>query len=142
MNYANYETSIMQQMGVHLVGWPKTVKFVNPSQIGTVLEIRTLRDDLRSGACHWIKLTRAQLDTHRIDMEERQEKGEVVGKQRKKRSDAGTSRKCKQRPSEDKENKRPSKKSTTKNSRTRMVKSRAVISDSSESDSESDSDDE
>jgi hypothetical protein len=74
----------MQQMGVHLVGWLKTVKFVNPSQIGTVLKIRTLRDDLRSGACHWIKLTRVQLDMHHIDMEECQEKGEVVGKQRKK----------------------------------------------------------
>ena len=84
MNYANYETSIMQQMGVRLVGWLKTVKFINPSQIGTVLEIHTLRDGLRSGGCHWIKLTRAQLDMHCIDMEERQEKGEVVGKQRKK----------------------------------------------------------
>lgn len=139
MNYANYETSIVQQMGVRLVGWPKAVKFVNPSQIGTVLEIRTLRDDLKSGACHWIKLTKAQLDVHRADLEERREQGETVGKQRKKRSDAGTSRKRKHHSSEDKENERPSKKhSTKKRTSSRQVKSRMIISDSSSS---SDSDD-
>jgi hypothetical protein len=134
MNYANYETSIVQQMGVRLVGWPKAVKFVNPSQIGTVLEIRTLRDDLKSGACHWIKLTKAQLDVHRADLEERREQGETVGRQRKKRSDAGTSRKRKHRSSEDKENERPSKKhSAKKRTSTRQVKSRMIISDSSSS---------
>jgi hypothetical protein len=71
MNYANYETSIIQHMGVRMVGWLKSIKFVNPSQIGTVLEIRTLHDDLKSGACHWVKLTKLQLDAHRADMEER-----------------------------------------------------------------------
>ena len=138
MNYANYETSIIQQMGVRLVGWPKTVKFVNPSQIGTVLEIRTLRDDLKSGACHWVKLTKGQLDAHRADMEERREQGETVGRQRKKRSDAGK----RKRRSEDKENKRPSKKRTGKKAAsTRQVKSHAVISDSSDSSDDDDDDD-
>jgi hypothetical protein len=134
MNYANYETSIIQQMGVRLVGWPKGVKFVNPSQIGTVLEIRTLRDDLKSGACHWIKLTKTQLDAHCADLEERREQGETVGKQRKKRSDAGTSQKRKHRSPEDKENERPSKKrSTKKSTSTRQMKSREIVSDSASS---------
>jgi hypothetical protein len=133
MNYVNYKTSIIQQMGVCLVGWPKSVKFVNPSQIGTVLKIHTLCDNLKSGACHWVKLTKVQLDAHCADMEERREQGETVGKQRKKRSDAGTSRKCKQR-SEDKENERPSKKRMGKKAMsTHQVKSRAVVSDSSDS---------
>ena len=127
MNYVNYETSIIQQMGVCLVGWPKSVKFVNPLQIGTVLEICTLCDDLRSGACHWVKLTKGQLDAHRADMEEWWEQGETVGKQRKKRSDAGTSRKRK-RCSEDKENERLLKKCTEKKTmRTCQVKSCAVV---------------
>jgi hypothetical protein len=82
MNY--YETSIVQQMGVQLVGWPKAVKFVNPLQIGTVLKICTLRDDLKSGACHWIKLTKAQLNVHCADLKERREQGEMVRRQRKK----------------------------------------------------------
>ena len=68
MNYAKYETAIMQQ---YSIGWPKSIKFVNPSQIGTVLEIRTLRDDLRSGACHWVKLTKSQLAAHVANLEER-----------------------------------------------------------------------
>ena len=127
MNYVNYETSIIQQMGVCLVGWPKSVKFVNPLQIGTVLEICTLCDDLRSGACHWVKLTKGQLDAHRADMEEWWEQGETVGKQRKKWSDAGTSRKRKRR-SEDKENERLLKKCTEKKTmRTCQVKSCAVV---------------
>jgi hypothetical protein len=143
MNYANYETSIVQQMGVRLVGWPKAVKFVNLSQIGTVLEICTLRDDLKSGACHWIKLTKTQLDVHRADLEERREQGEIVGRQRKKWSDAGTSQKHKRWSSEDKENERPLKKrSEKKRTSTRPVKSHMVISDSSSESSGSDDDDE
>jgi len=133
MNYANYETSIIQQMGVRLVGWPKSVKFVNPSQIGTVLKICTLCDDLKSGACHWVKLTKGQLDAHRADMEEWWEQGEMVSKQRKKWLDAGTSWKHKWH-SEDKENERPSKKRADKKAaRTRQVKSCAVVSESSDS---------
>jgi hypothetical protein len=108
MNYTNYETAIVQQYSVRLVGWPKSIKFVNPSQIGTVLEICTLRDDLRSGVCHWVKLTKSQLAAHIANLEERREQGETIGKQRKKRSDAGTSRKRRQ-PSDNQENERPSK---------------------------------
>jgi hypothetical protein len=141
MNNANYETSIIQQMGVHLVGWPKSVKFVNPSQISTVLEICTLRDDLKLGACHWVKLSRGQLDAHCADMEERREQGETVGRQRKKWSDAGTSQKRKRR-SEDKKNERLSKKRTGKKATsTHQVKSRAVIFDSSNSADDDDDDD-
>jgi hypothetical protein len=133
MNYVNYETSIIQQMEVRLVGWLKSVKFVNPSQIGTVLEICTLHDDLKSGACHWVKLTKGQLDAHRADMEEWREQGETVDKQRKNRSDVGSSRKRKQHL-EDKENERLSKKRMEKKAaKTRQVKSHAVVSDLSNS---------
>src|SRR6202451_4780067 len=89
MNYANYKTSIIQRVGVHLVDWLKSVKFVNPSQIGTVLEICTLHDDLKSGACHWVKLTKGQLDAHHADMEEWREKGGTGGKQRENRGEGG-----------------------------------------------------
>lgn len=106
MNYFNYETAIVEVLGQRLVGWPKTVKFANPSEIGTVNEIRMLRDHLKSGQCHWVKLTRSQLDEHIADLRSRREAGETVGKPRKKRSDAGTSRKHK-RPSENQENEAP-----------------------------------
>ena len=145
MNYANYETAIVQQYSVRLVGWPKSIKFVNPSQIGTVLEIRTLRDNLRSGACHWVKLTKSQLTAHVADLEERRKQGETIGKQRKKRSDAGTSRKRK-RPSDNQENERPSKRaknSSHKKTNTRRAqKSAAIITPEDEGEDEDEDEDE
>jgi hypothetical protein len=103
MNYANYDTAMMQELGVRLTGWPNDLKFANPSEIGTVGEVRKLRDALKSGQCHWQKLTRLQIADHVADLQRRREAGQTVGKPRKKRSDAGTSRKRK-RPSENQEN--------------------------------------
>lgn len=93
MNYTNYETAIVATYGVRLVGWPSSVPFTNPSNIGTVWEIRQLRDDLRSGACHWKKLTKNQREEHANTLNERRQTGEQVKRPRKRRSDAGRSRK-------------------------------------------------
>jgi len=134
MNYFNYETAIVEALGQRLVGWPKTVKFANPSEIGTVNEIRMLRDYLKSGQCHWVKLTRSQVDEHIADLQSRREAGETVGKPRKKRSDAGTSRKRKPR-SENQENEEPEagpSRKRTKKSRGKQ-KSAAVIESSDDS---------
>jgi hypothetical protein len=142
MNYMNYETSVVQTYSVCLVGWPKTVKFVNPSQIGTVLEIRTLRDDLNSRACHWVKLTKPQLAARIADIEARCEQGETIGKKRKKRSDAGTSHKRKQ-PSADQENEGPSKRSKNlarKKAGTYRVRKSVAVIDSSDNMDEGDED--
>jgi hypothetical protein len=134
MNYTNYETSIVQQYNVRLVRWPKTVKFVNPLQIGTVLKICTLRDDLNSGACHWVKLSKSQLAAHIADIEARRDQGETIGKKRKKWSDAGTSHKRK-RPSADQENERPSRRSknlSKKKADSQHVRKSIAIIDSSD----------
>jgi hypothetical protein len=93
MNYANYGTSIVGAYGVKLVGWPAGVKFTNPSEIGTVAEIRQLRDALKSGSCHWKKLSVPEREQHTETINDMRSRGEVVGKSRKKRSDAGTKRK-------------------------------------------------
>ncbi|KAG1777837.1 hypothetical protein EV702DRAFT_1221191 [Suillus placidus] len=88
MNYNNYEMSVIETYGVRLVGWPHGVKFTSPSNIGTVSDIRKLRDALKAP-------------------------GEVVRKPRKKRSDTGLPRKRKDGSSAgraSKENHRPSKK--------------------------------
>jgi hypothetical protein len=88
MNYANYEKAIMLLHGVKIVGWPLEA-FVSPSDITNIIDIRKLRDAWKSGACKWVRLTQAELDGHAASIEARQKSGEVVGKQRKKRSDAG-----------------------------------------------------
>ena len=108
INYSIYETTIVEAHSIKIVGWPKDINFVNPSGIGTVGEIHKLHDALKSGECHWVKLTRAELAKHTQELTERQQQGETVGKPRKKRLDARTSRKRKERPSDNQENERPS----------------------------------
>ncbi|KIJ58441.1 hypothetical protein HYDPIDRAFT_102650 [Hydnomerulius pinastri MD-312] len=97
MNYNNYETAIVQTYGVSLVRWPDGIVFQNPSNIGTVGDIRQLRDALRSGECHWKKLSKAEHDALTADLNTRRSAGEQVKKTRKKRSDAGTSRTSKRK---------------------------------------------
>lgn len=131
MNYANYDTAMMQELGVRLTGWPIDLKFANPSEIGTVGEVRKLRDALKSGQCHWQKLTRLQIADHVADLQRRREAGQTVGKPRKKRSDAGTSRKRK-RPSENQENEEPEAGLSRKRINKGKTKSVAIIETSEE----------
>jgi hypothetical protein len=99
MNYSNYETSIVETYGVRLVGWPLGVKFVNPSNIGTVGDIRKLRDALKARTCYWAALSSAEVKTHASELDARRSAGEAIRKPRKKRSDAGVPRKRKGGPS-------------------------------------------
>ncbi|KAH7905210.1 hypothetical protein BJ138DRAFT_1018023 [Hygrophoropsis aurantiaca] len=57
MNYDNYDTAIVKNLHVKLVGWPKEVPFSSPSKIYTVGDMRTLRDALKYGDCHWVTLS-------------------------------------------------------------------------------------
>ncbi|EGO30687.1 hypothetical protein SERLADRAFT_404750 [Serpula lacrymans var. lacrymans S7.9] len=70
--------------------------FVNPSVIGTVLKICKLREARKTGSCHWVKLTQAQLQEHKAQLNEHGQAGEVLKKKRKKKSDAGVVRKRRQ----------------------------------------------
>jgi len=94
MNYANYDTAIVERYKVKLIGWTYE-KFVNPSQIGTMTEICKLRDALKSGVCQWIRLGTAQVQAHSNTLQERRENGEIIGRPRRQRSDKGKSRKRK-----------------------------------------------
>jgi len=113
MNYNNYETAVIETYAVQLVGWPHGVKFISPSNIGTVSEIRKLRDALKARTCYWTALTAAEVKAHAAKLDARRSAGEVVRQPRKKRSDAGISRKRKVPPTvghANKENSRLSKK--------------------------------
>lgn len=89
MNYQNYDKSIVLVYGIKLDGWPVGLPFLAPSHMHTVVEVRMLRDTLKTGACQWKKLTRRELEDFREDIKKREEAGEVVGTVRKKRADAG-----------------------------------------------------
>src|ERR1700676_4075534 len=87
MNYANYDKSIVEGHKCKIIGW--IGKFVNPSEIGSIEELRNLHDAWASGAAWWIRLSSAQLKEHTTEIDELRERGEVVGKIRKRRSDTG-----------------------------------------------------
>ncbi|KAG1752352.1 uncharacterized protein EDB91DRAFT_1044414 [Suillus paluster] len=110
MNYNNYETSVIETYGVRLVGWPHSVKFTSPSNIGTVGDIRKLHDALKACTCYWTILSSAEVKAHASELDTRHSAGEVVRKPRKKCLDAGVPRKRKDGSSAgraNKENHRP-----------------------------------
>jgi hypothetical protein len=63
MNYINYETAIVERFKVKLIGWTFSW-LVSPSEIGTVDDIRTLRNALKTGVCKWICLSKQELAAH------------------------------------------------------------------------------
>jgi len=140
MNYMNYDKMIVLGLGVKLVGWPRAVGFAKPSSIGSVVDARTLRDALKSGECHWIKLTTRQIDDHRRELENREAEGETIGKPRKRRSDAGKKRKG--RSSDNIENEPPTKKTRRATKSAKMAKRpiHAASDDNEDNESESGSD--
>jgi hypothetical protein len=93
MSYIKYERDIVTKYKVKLIGWPPTVKFASPSEIGTVDDIRLVRQALIVGDCKWMVQTRRQQQAHIEMLEARVAAGEVVGKKRKQRSDKGKTRK-------------------------------------------------
>ena len=105
MNYDNYEVSIVETYSVKLVGWPPSVTFTCPSKIGTVGDMRKLRDAPRAGQCFWKCLSSSECTLFGTGLDMRRSAGEQVKKPHKKCSDAGKSHKRKA-PSDatDKEN--------------------------------------
>ncbi|KAJ7176370.1 hypothetical protein C8R43DRAFT_1118890 [Mycena crocata] len=58
MNFANYIKSMVYGKAVGLIGWPAEVPFKRMSLQSSIGPLRTLRDALRDGTCHWkAKLT-------------------------------------------------------------------------------------
>jgi len=121
MNYANYEKAIMLLHGVKVIGWPLE-EFVSPSDITNITEMRKLCNAWKTGACKWVRLTQVDLDAHAASIEARQKNGEVVGKPRKKRSDAGVARGKRKRG--DKENMRPKSKRSKVSQRAKKTASK------------------
>ncbi|KAF8507902.1 hypothetical protein BU17DRAFT_71015 [Hysterangium stoloniferum] len=91
MNYTNYETTIVQAHGVKLIGFSLN-QFVNPSEVTNITDMQQLHNALRSGECKWIRLLQPELDIHAEGCKACHKDGEVVGKPRKKRCDAGVLR--------------------------------------------------
>lgn len=92
MCYVKYEQDIVTKYKVELVGWPTSIKFSNPSEIGTVGDIRKLRQALKVGECKWIVQSRGQQAAYAEMLAKKVAAGERVVKKRKERSDKGIPR--------------------------------------------------
>jgi hypothetical protein len=93
MSYLKYEHDIITKYKVELLGWPITIKFTSPSEIGTIDEIRRLRQAFKD--CKWVVQTRRQQQAHLEMLAARAVAGEPVVKKRKQRLDKGKTRKKK-----------------------------------------------
>lgn len=89
MNYDNYATVIVQQHHVKLVGWSPQVPFQNPSNIGSSSDLRIIWASLQSGTCKWVRLTRDEVKEFAAEQEKLAAAGGNEKKGRKKRKDAG-----------------------------------------------------
>ncbi|KAH7904911.1 hypothetical protein BJ138DRAFT_1118963 [Hygrophoropsis aurantiaca] len=113
MNYDNYDTVIVKNLHIKLVGWPKDVPFSSPSKIYTIAEMRTLRDALKYGDCHWVTLSAKEVAKHSKSLTTHCQAGETIGKPRAPHFDRG--KKQGKRNTNGKEKGRQSKKPRTGN---------------------------
>jgi hypothetical protein len=89
MCYVRYKQDIITKHKVELVGWPTSIRFANPSDIGTVDDIQKLRKALKAGECKWIMQSWGQQAAYAEMLAGKVAAGEQVVKKRKERSDKG-----------------------------------------------------
>ncbi|KAF8209479.1 hypothetical protein K438DRAFT_1666212, partial [Mycena galopus ATCC 62051] len=89
MEYVNYRYAIVHQLGVELAGWPSWVEMTRASKLSAE-HARDIHQKLRSGAIHWVALTKSQRGAVTKEIEEQRAQGPL--KPRKQRSDKGEER--------------------------------------------------
>ncbi|KAL0563803.1 hypothetical protein V5O48_018260 [Marasmius crinis-equi] len=96
MQYERFDTLITMPYKVTLEGWPKGIKCQSPHSFGGALApLMTLHDAWRNGTTYFRKMDDTEFEAWKAKRAEKVESGEIVPKARKKRSDAGVSRKNK-----------------------------------------------
>ena len=104
MHYAQYEEEIVQRYGIELEGWTYE-KLTNPSDLSSSLPpLKALRDAIISGTCKFVKLTAAEKKKREAAYMAKIKSGEIELRKRKRRSDAGVSKKTKRVRREESEN--------------------------------------
>jgi hypothetical protein len=134
INYTNFGTAIKEKLGIDLRGWPESIPFQSPTSINDHTALLKLRDALKDGSCHWFRMSPRQREDYSAHLAARRKKGEVIGKPRKKRSDAGVQ--CK-----GKENGRPRKRARGSGSSAQALKSSEFVDTFDEEDRNTSEDD-
>jgi hypothetical protein len=131
INYTNFKTAIKEKLAIDIKGWPEGVAFQSPTSMNDLHALLKLRGALKDGSCHWFRMTPHQHDEFHALLDACHKRGENVGKQRKKRADAGVPRKRK-----GKENAPPGKRARAPGSSAQAPKSAEFIDSSEEESSE------
>ncbi|KAJ7166570.1 hypothetical protein C8R43DRAFT_946115 [Mycena crocata] len=92
MAYVDYNEKVRHEYHVELAGWPEKVPMQAPSKITSTEILRKLRDGLRSGAIHWVHMTKSQQNELALELEARREANGGTLKKRAPRSDKGKKR--------------------------------------------------
>ncbi|KAI5997575.1 hypothetical protein EDD15DRAFT_2162758, partial [Pisolithus albus] len=92
INFINFEVAIKARYGIDLLGCPEGVPFQSPHTITNAEHLHTLHDTLKAGTCRWAYMSRQQCVQYQDQLKERRSTGELVGKPRKKCSDASRKR--------------------------------------------------
>lgn len=95
MHYERYEEEIVQRYGIELQGWTYE-KIMNPSMFSSSLPpLRALQAALMEGTCKFVKLSASERKEREAAYMAKITSGEVEVRKRKRRSDAGVSKKSK-----------------------------------------------
>jgi hypothetical protein len=97
MNYANYDTKVIERYQTKLIGWTYH-EFKSPFDIHTIDDVRLLLEALQCGKCCWVRMSKNEVGCHKDEVDKRRAAGEIVGKPRQSRSDKGTKRPRKKAP--------------------------------------------
>ena len=77
MNYINYKSKIIEELGVALIGWPGDGKVENPSSLGPDKGL-VLRNALEKKECKWVILTSEKQEAWKLQNSQRKQDGEMV----------------------------------------------------------------
>ncbi|KAJ6608429.1 hypothetical protein B0H10DRAFT_2067914 [Mycena sp. CBHHK59/15] len=92
MQYINYEEDLVHRYGVIIVGWTFD-KLISPSDMSTSLPaLQELLNALKSGKCHFVKLTPEELKERKAKFRADIAAGLVKAKERAPRNDKGVKR--------------------------------------------------
>ncbi|KAJ6537597.1 hypothetical protein B0H10DRAFT_2246000 [Mycena sp. CBHHK59/15] len=89
MSYKFFKIDVAWAHKLKIVGWPSSIAFANPSELGVLEDLRRVRDDLRAGLIYFMALDDKEEQElgHELDAMRAANGGHL--KMRKQRDDVG-----------------------------------------------------
>ncbi|KAG2342383.1 hypothetical protein BDR05DRAFT_1001007 [Suillus weaverae] len=95
INYANFDVTIKEKLGIDIRGWPEGVPFQCPMSLNDLNALLKICNALKDGSCHWFQMSPCQQEEYSAQLAAHCKKGEVVRKPHKKYANTDMQCKCK-----------------------------------------------